>query len=100
MREERHTGRVGDAYLIVEMTKYHRAQGSRDGDVAYQPKDVLLRVRHTGDCFSDYFVFRHGHKIGTWSGYDAQSLTEPTYRLGNVVEDMIDLPYKQKGLGE
>jgi len=67
-RQPRYTGSVGDSYKVVDEDYANQRSGCD------QPKlvkgDVLVSLRHSGDCFSDYAILRNEEQIGEWCGYD------------------------------
>ncbi len=89
-RAERHTGRVGDLFILDAAAAVYgkqRAGHALDG-ATLQAGDVLMRTAHSGDCFSQYAVFREGKRLErSWCGYDG--VGEPR---GNVVDTLQVLP--------
>ena len=83
MTREIHTGRVGDRYRLTEEAVEHSKMRCGNGDyIELQAGDVLMRTRHSGDCFCDYAVFRDGQRLeGRWSGYDG---------VGDFVDNAVD----------
>jgi hypothetical protein len=69
---ERHTGELGDCYQVSSgAVKYSHKRAGNGDFVQLQSGDILVRVAHSGDCFSTYAVFRNGFLIkGCWAGYD------------------------------
>ena len=84
MRNERHTGRVGDIFLVEDPEMVMSRQGNCK-NTQVQRGDRMMRVRHSGDCFSDYVVLRKGRVIGEWRGYDFADFA--TAR--NVVDEIV-----------
>jgi hypothetical protein len=97
VNDERHNGRVGDAYLVSEEMAA-RSKSSAGYDVRclkeLRARDVIVRIRHSADCFCEYRVFREGVPLFRhWIGYD-NVFTEGRDKsyIGNVVESMVRLP--------
>ncbi len=87
MRGERHMGAVGDAYRITDAVAAEARRGGGDYP-DLEVGDVLLRLDHSGDCFSTYAVFRDGTRLlQKWRGYELG-----LDAIGNVVDDLDTLP--------
>ncbi len=81
-REERHTGRVGDTYVVRDVEHANSRAGNTQPTL--EAGDTLVRTRHSGDCFSDYAIMRNGKRAGRWAGYDLPNEWLET----NVVDDV------------
>lgn len=80
-------GRVGDCYRITDAV----ASGHRSGNGDFptlKDGDIMLRLDHSGDCFSTYAVFRDGVRLEKqWRGYELG-----LDAIGSVVDDLATLP--------
>lgn len=84
-----HVDEVGDLYELDEKAvAYARKQRGHGDFPDLRVGDVLVRIAHSGDCFSTFAVFRGGKRLSRdWSGYEGVGK-----RVRNVLRDMAELP--------
>lgn len=83
-RPQRHNGRVGDIYRVKDSKHANGRAGSGPRPIL-QEGDILIRKRHTGDCFCTYGLKRDNRWAEEWFGYDLPD----SWLTGNLVDDVL-----------
>jgi len=72
---------VGDLFKVTDAEFVNSRSGREQPELMLN--DLLLRLRHSGDCFCYYAIIRDGRRLAEeWAGYDVPEF------IRNVVDDV------------